>query len=114
MAPGPVLGRFFPIGGYAVAGTSGPPRNPGLAAKFRDGDQQVAHVRPGASGGGPRPAPGGVAERPPADLEPCSSTALRLTQLARYAKEFGVIRRSRGRVAANHNHEREDAAGRRG
>ena len=114
MAPGPVLGRFFPIGGYASR-DEWAARNPGLAGEVPRGDQQVAHVRPGASGGGPRPAPGGVAERPPADLEPCRRP--RSGDAARAVRE-GVRRHldapEPGRAAADHDHEREDAAGRRG
>ena len=34
MAPGPVLGDYWPIGGYFVR-TDWAPKNPGLAAKFR-------------------------------------------------------------------------------
>ena len=34
MAPGPVLGKYFPIGGY-FARTDWSPQNPGLAKKFR-------------------------------------------------------------------------------
>ena len=41
MAPGPVLGRYWPIGGYGAL-NSWVQQNPQLAAKFRRGDQPLA------------------------------------------------------------------------
>ena len=89
MAPGPVLGRFWPIGGY-VARDDWAARNPGLAAKFRTAiNKSLAY-----------------AQANPAeirDLLPAASQNVRLpiwsplidrtklVQLANYAKEFGVI-----------------------
>ena len=55
MAPGPVLGRFWPIGGYAARDELGS-AEPGLAAQVPRGDQPVAHVRAGESERDPRPA----------------------------------------------------------
>jgi NitT/TauT family transport system substrate-binding protein len=89
MAPGPVLGRFWPIGGYA-ARDDWAARNPGLAAKFRAAiNKSLAYAQAN---------PNEIR-----DLLPAASRNVRLPiwsplidrdkliQLARYTKEFGVI-----------------------
>jgi hypothetical protein len=89
MAPGPVLGRFFPIGGY-VSRDDWAARNPGLAAKFRTAiNKSLSYAQAN---------PNEIR-----DLLPAASRNVRLPiwsplvdrnlvlQLARYAKEFGVI-----------------------
>ena len=89
MAPGPVLGRFFPIGGYASR-DEWAARNPGLAAKFRAAinksltyaqahPEEVRDLLPAASRNVRLPIWSPVVDR------------AQVTQLARYAKEYGVI-----------------------
>ena len=70
MAPGPVLGKFWPIGGYARADGLGRSANPAPGEEVPHGDQPVAHVRAEPSGRDPRTAAGRYQERAPADLEP--------------------------------------------
>jgi NitT/TauT family transport system substrate-binding protein len=89
MAPGPVLGRFWPIGGYA-ARDDWAARNPGLAAKFRAAiNKSLAYAQAN---------PNEIR-----DLLPAASRNVRLPiwsplidrdkliQLAKYTKEYGVI-----------------------
>jgi NitT/TauT family transport system substrate-binding protein len=89
MAPGPVLGRFFPIGGYASR-DEWAARNPGLAARFRAAinksltysqahPDEVRDLLPAASRNVRLPIWSAVVDR------------TQMTQLARYAKEYGVI-----------------------
>ena len=89
MAPGPVLGRFFPIGGYASR-DEWAARNPGLAARFRAAinksltysqahPEEVRDLLPAASRNVRLPIWSAVVDR------------AQVTQLARYAKEYGVI-----------------------
>ena len=89
MAPGPVLGRFFPIGGYASR-DEWAARNPGLAAKFRAAinksltyaqshPDEIRDLLPAASRNVRLPIWSPVVDR------------AQVTQLARYAKEYGVI-----------------------
>jgi NitT/TauT family transport system substrate-binding protein len=89
MAPGPVLGRYWPIGGYAAM-DSWARKNPGLAAKFKKAiDQSLTYAQA---------HPNEIRELlPPATRNvrlPIWSPLIdreKLTQLARYAKEFDVI-----------------------
>jgi NitT/TauT family transport system substrate-binding protein len=89
MAPGPVLGKFWPIGGYAAL-NDWARQNPGLAEKFRKAINQsltYAQAHPDEI----------------RDLLPAATRNVRLpiwsplvdrqklTQLAKYTKEFGVI-----------------------
>jgi NitT/TauT family transport system substrate-binding protein len=89
MAPGPDLGRFWPIGGYASL-QSWATQNPALAAKFRTAINQSLSY----------------AQSHPEDIRellPAASRNVRLPiwsplvdrakvlQLAKYTKEFGVI-----------------------
>ena len=68
LAPGPVLGKYFPIGGY-FARADWISQNPDLAKKFTPGDEPVAPVCADPLGRGP-PAPArGVAEHPAPDLD---------------------------------------------
>jgi len=89
MAPGPVLGRFWPIGGYASR-DDWAARNPGLAAKFRAAiNKSLAYAQAN---------PNEVR-----DLLPAASRNVRLPiwsplvdrakllQLAQFTKEYGVI-----------------------
>jgi NitT/TauT family transport system substrate-binding protein len=89
MAPGPVLGRFWPIGGYA-ARDDWAARNPGLAAKFRAAiNKSLAYAQAN---------PNEIR-----DLLPAASRNVRLPiwsplidrdkliQLAKYTKDYGVI-----------------------
>ena len=89
MAPGPVLGKFWPIGGYA-ARNDWTLKNPGLAVKFKKAiDQSLTYAQSHPS--------------EIRDLLPASQRGVRLpiwspivdrvklTQLAKYAKEFDVI-----------------------
>ncbi len=89
MAPGPVLGRFFPIGGYASR-DEWAARNPGLAARFRAAinksltysqahPEEIRDLLPAASRNVRLPIWSAVVDR------------AQVTQLARYAKEYGVI-----------------------
>jgi NitT/TauT family transport system substrate-binding protein len=89
MAPGPVLGKFWPIGGYAAM-DSWAKKNPGLAAKFKKAiDQSLTYAQS---------HPSEIRELLPAATRnvrlPIWSPLVdrqKLTQLARYAKEFDVI-----------------------
>ncbi|HKP18675.1 MAG TPA: ABC transporter substrate-binding protein [Gaiellaceae bacterium] len=89
MAPGPVLGKYFPIGTY-VALHDWTTKNPGLATKFHDAmSQSLAYAQA---------HPDEVrALLPPAIRNirlPVWSSLIdrrQLLQLANYAKEFGVI-----------------------
>lgn len=89
MAPGPVLGRFFPIGGY-VARDDWASRNPGLAARFRAAiNRSLAYAQAN---------PAEIRELLPAASQnvrlPIWSPLVdraQLIQLARYAREFDVI-----------------------
>jgi NitT/TauT family transport system substrate-binding protein len=89
MAPGPVLGKYWPIGGYAALGEWSK-ANPDLARKFRIAiNQSLTYAQ--AHGNEIR------------ELLPANSRDVRLPiwspiidrskllQLARYTKEFGVI-----------------------
>jgi NitT/TauT family transport system substrate-binding protein len=89
MAPGPVLGRYFPIGTY-VGLDEWASKNPGLAAKFRKAiNQSLAYAQAN---------PNEVRELLPAATRnvrlpiwsPLIDRAL-LSDLARYAKEYDVI-----------------------
>ena len=89
MAPGPVLGKYWPIGGYgALDGWVS--QNPQLAKSFRDAiNESLAYAQS---------HPDEVrALLPPGTQNvrlPIWSTVVdrdKLTQLAKYAKEFGVI-----------------------
>jgi NitT/TauT family transport system substrate-binding protein len=89
MAPGPVLGPYFPIGGYFVR-TDWANKNPGLAARFRTAMNQSLEYSQNH----------GDEIR---DLLPAASRNIRLPiwttvmdrrqvlQLAQYAKKYGVI-----------------------
>jgi NitT/TauT family transport system substrate-binding protein len=89
MAPGPVLGRFWPIGCY-VAPTDWVRNNRALAAKFRTAiNQSLAYAQA---------HPDEIRELLPAATRnvrlPIWSPVIdraKLSQLARYSKEFGVI-----------------------
>ncbi|MGE5689068.1 MAG: ABC transporter substrate-binding protein [Pseudomonadota bacterium] len=89
LAPGPVLGRYWPIGGYAAL-ADWTRKNPGLAARFRTAINKsltYAQTHPDEI----------------RDLLPASQRNVRLPiwdplvdrdkllQLARYAKQYGVI-----------------------
>jgi NitT/TauT family transport system substrate-binding protein len=89
MAPGPVLSRFWPIGGYA-ARDDWAARNPGLTAKFRAAinkslsysqahPEEIRELLPAASRNVRLPIWSPIVDR---DL---------VLQLAKYTKEFGVI-----------------------
>src|SRR5690242_17622546 len=89
MAPGPVLGDYWPIGGYFVR-TDWAAKNPGLAAKFRTAMNQALEYS--------QNHPDEVR-----DLLPAASRNIRLpiwttvtnraqlAQLAAYTKKYGVI-----------------------
>jgi NitT/TauT family transport system substrate-binding protein len=89
MAPGPELGRFWPIGCY-VALDEWTRRNPGLAAKFRTAiNQSLAYAQS---------HPNEIREMLPAGTQnvrlPIWSPLIdrdKLAQLARYSKEYDVI-----------------------
>jgi len=89
MAPGPVLGKYWPIGGYGAL-DSWVSQNPQLAKSFRDAiNESLAYAQS---------HPDEVrALLPPGTQNvrlPIWSTVVdrdKLTQLAKYAKEFGVI-----------------------
>ena len=89
MAPGPVLGRFWPIGGYA-ARDEWAARNPGLAAKFRAAiNKSLAYAQAN---------PNEVRDLLPAATRnvrlPIWSPLIdrdKLIQLVKYTKEYGVI-----------------------
>ena len=68
MAPGPVLGRYFPIGGY-FARSEWVAQNPESGEEVPDGDEPVADVLADPLGRGAGAAPGGEPERPAADLD---------------------------------------------
>ena len=89
LAPGPVLGRFWPIGGYGAL-NSWVTRNPALAAKFRRAiNRSLTYAQANPS--------------EIRDLLPAASRNVRLpiwsplvdrdklTQLARYTRQYGVI-----------------------
>jgi len=89
MAPGPVLGDYWPIGGYFVR-TDWASKNPGLAAKFRTAMNQALEYS--------QNHPDEIR-----DLLPAASRNIRLpiwttvtnraqlAQLAAYTKKYGVI-----------------------
>jgi NitT/TauT family transport system substrate-binding protein len=89
MAPGPVLGRFWPIGGYAAL-TTWTRRNPGLFRKFRTAiNKSLTYAQS---------HPSEIRELLPAGTQnvrlPIWSPLIdraKLRQLAAYTKEFGVI-----------------------
>jgi NitT/TauT family transport system substrate-binding protein len=89
MAPGPVLGRYFPIGGY-FARTDWAAANPDLLRKFRTAmNQSLAYAQAN---------PNEVRELLPAATKnvrlPIWTTLVdraQLLTLARYAKKYGVI-----------------------
>jgi len=89
MAPGPVLGRFFPIGAY-VARSDWARRNPGVATKFRTAinqslayaqshPEEVRELLPAATRNVRLPIWTGLADR------------AQLLALAKYTKKYGVI-----------------------
>jgi NitT/TauT family transport system substrate-binding protein len=89
LAPGPVLGRFWPIGGYGAL-NSWVTRNPTLAAKFRRAinrsltyaqanPNEIRDLLPAASRNVRLPIWSPVVDR------------TKLSQLAGYAKRYGVI-----------------------
>ena len=89
MAPGPVLGRFWPNGGY-VSRDDWAARNPGLAAKFRlainksltyaqANPNEIRDLLPAATRNVRLPVWSPVVDRD------------KMLQLAKLAKEFGVI-----------------------
>ena len=91
MAPGPVLGKFWPNGGYVALERLGA-EEPGARARgSATAINRVARVRAGASGRDPGAAAGGDAEHPAADLEPARSTGASWCSSRKYAKQFGVI-----------------------
>lgn len=89
MAPGPVLGRFWPIGLYGAL-DSWTQRNPGLAAKFRTAiNQSLAYAQAN---------PNEVRALLPAGTQnvrlPIWSPVIdrdKLVQLARYSRQYDVI-----------------------
>jgi NitT/TauT family transport system substrate-binding protein len=89
MAPGPVLGKFWPIGGYAAL-AEWSRANPDLARKFRAAiNQSLSYAQS---------HPSEIRELLPAGTQnvrlPIWSPLVdraKLLQLAKYAKEFGVI-----------------------
>ncbi len=89
LAPGPVLGRYWPIGGYGAL-NSWVQRNPQLAAKFRRAinrsltyaqanPSEIRDLLPAASRGVRLPIWSPIVDR------------AKLSQLARYTKQYGVI-----------------------
>jgi NitT/TauT family transport system substrate-binding protein len=89
LAPGPVLGRFWPIGGYGAL-NSWVTRNPTLAAKFRRAinrsltyaqanPNEIRELLPAASRNVRLPIWSPLVDR------------AKLTQLARYTRQYGVI-----------------------
>jgi NitT/TauT family transport system substrate-binding protein len=89
MAPGPVLGRFWPIGGYGAL-NSWVTRNPTLAAKFRRAinrsltyaqanPNEIRDLLPAASRNVRLPIWSPLVDRD------------KLAQLARYTRQYGVI-----------------------
>jgi NitT/TauT family transport system substrate-binding protein len=89
MAPGPVLGKYWPIGGYGAL-DSWVSQNPQLAKSFRDAiNESLAYAQS---------HPDEIRALLPSGTQnvrlPIWSTVVdrdKLTQLAKYAKEFGVI-----------------------
>jgi NitT/TauT family transport system substrate-binding protein len=89
MAPGPVLGKFWPIGGYGAL-DSWVQKNPQLAKQFHDAiNQSLAYAQA---------HPEEIRALLPAGTQnvrlPIWSPVVdrdKLVQLAKYAKEFGVI-----------------------
>jgi NitT/TauT family transport system substrate-binding protein len=89
MAPGPVLGKFWPIGGYAAL-TSWTKRNPALFKKFRTAiNRSLTYAQS---------HPSEIRELLPAGTQnvrlPIWSPLIdraKLRQLAGYTREFGVI-----------------------
>ncbi len=89
MAPGPVLGKFWPIGGYAAL-TSWTKKNPGLFKKFRTAiNRSLTYAQS---------HPAEIRELLPAGTQnvrlPIWSPLIdrsKLRQLAAYTKEFDVI-----------------------
>jgi NitT/TauT family transport system substrate-binding protein len=89
MAPGPVLGKFWPIGGYAAL-TSWTKRNPALFKKFRAAiNRSLTYAQS---------HPAEIREMLPAGTQnvrlPIWSPLIdraKLRQLAGYTREFGVI-----------------------
>jgi NitT/TauT family transport system substrate-binding protein len=89
MAPGPVLGKFWPIGGYAALGDWSK-SNPDLARKFRTAINQSLTYS--------QSHPSEIRELLPAATQnvrlPIWSPLIdraKLLQLAKYSKEYGVI-----------------------
>jgi NitT/TauT family transport system substrate-binding protein len=89
MAPGPVLGKFWPVGGYAAL-TSWTKRNPALFKKFRTAinrsltyaqshPAEIREMLPAGTGNVRLPIWSPLIDR------------AKLRQLASYTKEFGVI-----------------------
>jgi NitT/TauT family transport system substrate-binding protein len=89
LAPGPVLGRFWPIGGYGAL-NSWVQRNPALATKFRRAinrsltyaqanPNEIRDLLPAASRNVRLPIWSPLVDR------------TKLAQLARYTKQYGVI-----------------------
>jgi NitT/TauT family transport system substrate-binding protein len=89
MAPGPVLGKFWPIGGYAAL-NDWARQNAGLAEKFRKAinqsltyaqahPEEIRDLLPAATRNVRLPIWSPLVDRE------------KLTQLAKYTKEFGVI-----------------------
>ena len=89
LAPGPVLGRFWPIGGYGAL-NSWVTRNPTLAAKFRRAinrsltyaqanPNEIRELLPAASRNVRLPIWSPLVDR------------AKLAQLARYTRQYGVI-----------------------
>jgi NitT/TauT family transport system substrate-binding protein len=89
MAPGPVLSRFWPIGGYAAL-EGWVAKNPGLAAKFRTAiNQSLAYAQ--AHGDEIRAMlPAGTQNVRLPIWSPLVDQT-KLVQLAKYTKEYGVI-----------------------
>jgi hypothetical protein len=89
MAPGPVLGKFWPIGGYASL-VEWSRANPGLAKKFRTAiNKSLSYAQS---------HPAEIREMLPAGTQnvrlPIWSPIVdraKLVQTARYARDFGVI-----------------------
>ena len=68
MAPGPLLGDYWPIGGYFVR-TDWAAKNPGLAAKFRTAMNQSLEYSAEPPGRDSRPPAGGEPQHPSPDLD---------------------------------------------
>ena len=91
MAPGPVLGQLLADRRLRRARRAGSRGTRASPAKFRTAiNQSLAYAQ--AHPDEIRDLlPGGDAERPAADLEPARRPRRSSSQLAQYAKEFGVI-----------------------